>query len=216
MTYLERSVHLRSNSLSQSLTALPAPSEREPLARPEDLHFNRKLYRHAKGPIPEGAGIERSEMTGGVSSAAKFPPRQNSQTAPVHGTVWLEVHSTGFMLAGSSTTGAPPASSGRRFMPPGFGATVGRVNTNRHHSPCWLSTRICPPGKVHQHLADVQAQTRAPGMQAAGAVLLVEPLEHVGQRFRADALTGVPDGDLGFRAKLFHPEADGAARRRET
>ena len=73
MTYLERSVHLRRNSLSQSLTALPAPSEREPLARPEDLHFNRKLYRHAKGPIPEGAGIERSEMTGGVSSAAKFP-----------------------------------------------------------------------------------------------------------------------------------------------
>ena len=54
------------NSLSQNLTVLPAPSEREPLARPQALRFSRKLYRYAKGPIPEGAGIERSEMTGGV------------------------------------------------------------------------------------------------------------------------------------------------------
>ena len=54
------------NSLSQSLTALPAPSGREPLAKPETLPFDRKLYRYAKGPIPEGAVIERSEMTGGV------------------------------------------------------------------------------------------------------------------------------------------------------
>ena len=43
------------NSLSQNLTVLPAPSEREPLAQPPTLHFSRKLYRHAKGPIPEGA-----------------------------------------------------------------------------------------------------------------------------------------------------------------
>ena len=43
------------NSLSQSLTALPAPSRREPLARPDTLHFRRKLSRHAKGPISEGA-----------------------------------------------------------------------------------------------------------------------------------------------------------------
>ena len=41
------------NSLSQSLTALPAPSGREPLARPQALRFSRKLSRHAKGPIPE-------------------------------------------------------------------------------------------------------------------------------------------------------------------
>ena len=41
------------NSLSQSLTALPAPSRREPLARPGTLHFRRKLSRHAKGPISE-------------------------------------------------------------------------------------------------------------------------------------------------------------------
>ena len=41
------------NSLSQSLTALPAPSRREPLARPDTLHFRRKLSRHAKGPISE-------------------------------------------------------------------------------------------------------------------------------------------------------------------
>ncbi len=58
------------NSFSQSLTALPAPPGREPLARPQTLRFSRKLYRYAKGPILEGAGIERSEMTGGVSSAA--------------------------------------------------------------------------------------------------------------------------------------------------
>ncbi len=44
------------NSLSQSLTALTAPSGREPLARPDALRFSLKLYRHAKGPISEGAG----------------------------------------------------------------------------------------------------------------------------------------------------------------
>ena len=43
------------NSLSQSLTALTAPSGREPLARPQAFHFSLKLYRHAKGPISEGA-----------------------------------------------------------------------------------------------------------------------------------------------------------------
>ena len=54
----------RLNSLSQNLTVLPAPSGREPLARPQTLHFSRKLCRYAKGPILEGA-VERSE-TGGV------------------------------------------------------------------------------------------------------------------------------------------------------
>ena len=44
------------NSLSQNLTVLPAPSEREPLARPQTLRLSRKLYRYAKGPILEGAG----------------------------------------------------------------------------------------------------------------------------------------------------------------
>ena len=43
------------NSLSQSLTALPAPSGREPLAKPEALQLSRELSRYAKGPIPEGA-----------------------------------------------------------------------------------------------------------------------------------------------------------------
>ena len=56
---------LKTNSLSQSLTALTAPSGREPLAHPQTLCFSRKAYRYAKGPIPEGA-VERSE-TGGVS-----------------------------------------------------------------------------------------------------------------------------------------------------
>ena len=46
------------NSLSQNLTVLPAPSEREPLARPETLHFSQKLSHYAKGPIPEGAVAE--------------------------------------------------------------------------------------------------------------------------------------------------------------
>ena len=36
-----------------------------------------------------------------------------------------------------------------------------------------------------QHLADVQSKAGAAGVQAAGAVLLVEPLEHIGQRLRA-------------------------------
>jgi len=58
------------NSLSQNLTVLPAPSGREPLARPQALHFSRKLYRYAKGPILEGA-VERSE-TGGVSPGVRL------------------------------------------------------------------------------------------------------------------------------------------------
>ena len=41
------------NSLSQNLTVLPAPSERAPLARPQTLRLSRKLYRYAKGPILE-------------------------------------------------------------------------------------------------------------------------------------------------------------------
>ena len=45
------------NSLSQNLTVLPAPSKMEPLARPQTLRLSRKLYRYAKGPILEGAGI---------------------------------------------------------------------------------------------------------------------------------------------------------------
>ena len=63
------------NSLSQSLAALPAPSGREPLAKPDTLRFYSKLCRYAKGPIPEGAGIERSEMTGGVLASSPSPSR---------------------------------------------------------------------------------------------------------------------------------------------
>ena len=47
----------RLNSLSQNLTVLPAPSGREPLAKPRTLRFDQKLYRYAKGPILEGAVI---------------------------------------------------------------------------------------------------------------------------------------------------------------
>ena len=59
----------RLNSLSQSLTALTAPSEREPLAYPQTLCPNRKLYRHAKGPILEGA-----VAAGDWGSIRKCPP----------------------------------------------------------------------------------------------------------------------------------------------
>ena len=70
------------NSLSQSLTALTAPSGREPLARPQTLHLSRKLCRYAKGPILEGA-VERSE-TGGVQGATPSGDdgRGNSPAAP--------------------------------------------------------------------------------------------------------------------------------------
>ena len=44
------------NELPQSKpTALPAPSERELLARPQALCFSLELCRYAKGPISEGA-----------------------------------------------------------------------------------------------------------------------------------------------------------------
>ena len=70
----------RTNSLSQNLTVLPAPSGREPLARPQTLHFSRELCRHAKGPILEGA-VERSE-TGGVLLKTK---RTSSEEPVRHG-----------------------------------------------------------------------------------------------------------------------------------
>ena len=59
------------NSLSQNLTVLPAPSGREPLAKPRTLRFKRKLYRYAKGPILEGAVAE-----GDWGSSARCYPVQ--------------------------------------------------------------------------------------------------------------------------------------------
>ena len=44
---------------------LPAPSGREPLAKPDTLQFNRELSRHAKGPILEGA-VERMRDWGSL------------------------------------------------------------------------------------------------------------------------------------------------------
>ena len=103
---LPQSVHPRGlNSLSQNLMVLPAPSGREPLALPETLRFSRKLYRHAKGPISEGAGIERSEMTGGVSSAAT--PKQPDRPG---GAVWLR----GLILPASCWRGPPLRRADRR------------------------------------------------------------------------------------------------------
>ena len=83
----------RTNSLSQNLTVLPAPSGREPLARPQTLHFSRELCRHAKGPILEGA-VERSE-TGGV-----LLKKQNAQVPKnlcvMAGVVSFELTARGF------------------------------------------------------------------------------------------------------------------------
>ena len=66
------------NSLSQSLTALPAPSEREPLAHFETLRFSRKLYRYAKGPILEGAVAEGDwGSSARCHSAQTFPKAEH-------------------------------------------------------------------------------------------------------------------------------------------
>ena len=72
------------NSLSQNLTVLPAPSEREPLAQPGTLQFEWKVCRYAKGPIPEGAGITRSGMTGGVINSIAVPDKMLLTSAAFH------------------------------------------------------------------------------------------------------------------------------------
>ena len=68
------------NSLSQSLTALTAPSGREPLARPETLHLSLKLCRHAKGPISEGA-VAVGDW-GSFSRRAPSPSSLRDATSP--------------------------------------------------------------------------------------------------------------------------------------
>ena len=68
------------NSLSQSLTALTAPSGREPLARPEALHLSLKLCRHAKGPISEGA-VAVGDW-GSFSQRAPSPSSLRDATSP--------------------------------------------------------------------------------------------------------------------------------------
>ena len=77
------------NSLSQSLTALPAPSGREPLAWRESCQSNHKAYGCAKAfPRSGEGGCERSEQTNegagkqltenypsSVTYGDTFPPR---------------------------------------------------------------------------------------------------------------------------------------------
>ena len=76
------------NSLSQSLTALTAPSGREPLARPDALRFSLKLYRHAKGPISEGAvavgdwGSSPTEKGCLPDGRQPFPEENKENTRP--------------------------------------------------------------------------------------------------------------------------------------
>ena len=56
------------NELPQSLLRKASSLGEGASGAPGHFALNRKPYRHAKGPIPEGAVIERSEMTGGVPS----------------------------------------------------------------------------------------------------------------------------------------------------
>ena len=73
--FVQKNKNWKRNSLSQNLSVLPAPSEREPLACPQTLHFSRKLYRYAKGPISEGA-VAAGDWG---SSFPKSPPRENGK-----------------------------------------------------------------------------------------------------------------------------------------
>ena len=59
---------LGTNSLSQNLTVLPAPSGREPLAHPDTLHFSGEQCTMPKAPSQRGLSSECE--TGGVSSGA--------------------------------------------------------------------------------------------------------------------------------------------------
>ena len=71
---------LLKNSLSQNLTVLTAPSEREPLAKPESLQLSQKLSRYAKGyPLrlttfassPKGTPLH---YAGNLTAATKSRP----------------------------------------------------------------------------------------------------------------------------------------------
>ena len=73
----------RTNSLSQSLTALPAPSRREPLTRPQALRFSRKLYRHAKGPISEDDFPRPGEDVALVMRSSVRPLRHRCAMPPL-------------------------------------------------------------------------------------------------------------------------------------
>lgn len=138
--------------------------------------------------------------------------KRPDRPARFRGTVWPRIQLTGFMLAGSSTARAD------RIRPQALHAAGvgGRGGQGEHEltplALLALHTDLAS-GKVDQHLADIQAKTSPPGVQAAGPVLFVEALEHIGQRLGADALTGIPDRDLHLGAQLLHMELDGAARR---
>lgn len=70
-------------------------------------------------------------------------------------------------------------------------AGVGGLDGQSEDEPAPLALLALHPylaaGEVDQHLADVQAETCAPGVEAPGLVFFVEALEDVGQRLGADA-----------------------------
>ena len=61
------------------------PQEGCLLALPESLRYSWKLCHYAKGPISEGAVIERSEMTGGVCVRTLSVRSRWSRPAPPKG-----------------------------------------------------------------------------------------------------------------------------------
>mgnify|MGYP000237765530 CR=1 FL=1 len=70
-------------------------------------------------------------------------------------------------------------------------AGVGGLDGQGEDEPAPLALLALHPylaaGEVDQHLADVQAETCAPGVETPGLVFFVEALEDVGQRLGADA-----------------------------
>ena len=110
-------------SLRQSLTALPAPSGREPLARPEAFRFSRKLYRHAKGPISED-DFPRRGSTPSVLPLRVKPPSPRGRLFAVAGS---------FLIAPNTlATGFKPWLSlrGKTSPAPGEDVTAGDKKGN--------------------------------------------------------------------------------------
>ena len=68
-------------------------------------------------------------------------------------------------------------------------------------------------GQGDQHLADMQPQAAAAGVQAAGAVLLIKALKHKGQGIRRNAVAGVLDGHPHHVVFLLDIKLDDAIRR---
>ena len=81
------------------------------MAKPETLRLSRKLCRHAKGPISEGAGCDQREQTGGVSAGTPSVTAC-AVPAPPRGRLWhcrkvCRYAGNGLALSGANAP-APP------------------------------------------------------------------------------------------------------------